>query len=118
MIMARTCFRGQIPAVFVAIANEGHREVLQRGQQERPRPVALHLILFDDHEISVDVHSALRTLGRDVLHFARAIAVEYSAPERALNRFTLRPIKLLRGRKYAFDSAHGLTSALEKRGET
>src|SRR5208282_271106 len=123
MIVARAGFIGKIAAVFIAITDEGHRPVAQRGQKKWAWSViepalSFRPVFFHHDKVGVDMHLARGTFGGNVLHFARAITVEYFAVENTLNDFTLRLIKFFRRRKNALDTADSFRLVIEKSGKT
>src|ERR1700734_1063222 len=126
MITAGTSFLHQIARVFVAITDKRHGPVPQGGEKEWPGTVLERLVFLHCDEVGVDMHFSLGTLGGDILHFARSVAIERFAPEHALNRGALRLVQFLRRGENPFDTLAdpvavrplGLPLVVKKCGET
>src|SRR5580704_2747367 len=114
MIPACASLRRKISAVLVAIANEGHRIILQRCHQKRPRAVALPTIFLKHYVVGIDVHLAQRAFRGNVLYLTRTVGVENLAAKNALDDLALGLVKFLCRCKRTLDAADLLSMALEE----
>src|SRR2546425_10741872 len=63
------------------------------------------------------MHLSLRTLGGDVLHFARPVAIKHLALKDALHYLALRSVEFLSGGEHSLDPFDRSFLAVRKRGE-